>query len=29
MEEAGMSRFFIQTSSNDPKDVEEVMEKLA
>jgi alkanesulfonate monooxygenase SsuD/methylene tetrahydromethanopterin reductase-like flavin-dependent oxidoreductase (luciferase family) len=29
MEEAGMSRFFIQTSSDDPKDVEEVMEKLA
>jgi len=28
LEEAGMSRFFIQTLSDDPKDVEEVMEKL-
>lgn len=28
LEEAGMSRFFIQTFSDDPKDVEEVMEKL-
>ncbi len=28
LEEAGMSRFFIQTASDDPRDVEEVMEKL-
>jgi alkanesulfonate monooxygenase SsuD/methylene tetrahydromethanopterin reductase-like flavin-dependent oxidoreductase (luciferase family) len=29
MEQAGMSRFFIQTFSDDPKDVEETLEKLS
>ena len=29
MEEAGMDRFFIQAASDDPKDVEEVLERLS